>query len=306
MTKRPIIIDTDPGIDDAVAIAIALFNETLDVRLISTVNGNVSLDKVTYNALRLLKFFDKKVPVAKGAAQPLIVGPADASEVHGETGMDGYTFEEPDENLLLKDHAVIAMYKEIMNSDEKITLLPIGPLTNIALLLRLYPEVRENIDEIILMGGSASRGNASVMAEFNIYADPEAAKIVFSSGLPIVMAGLDVGKKALIYPEDSEKLRDMNKTGNMMYHLFKRYRSKSFDEALRIYDSCAVGYLLKPDLFETVDTYVDVELAGEHTKGATVVDLENLLQKESNVKVCMDVNSDEFRKWFIESVSKCI
>ncbi|WP_156857922.1 ribonucleoside hydrolase RihC [Oceanobacillus sp. AG] len=305
MSKKPIIIDTDPGIDDAAALAIALFSEELDVRLITTVNGNVSLEKVTYNTLRLLKLFEKNISVAKGAERPLIEDPIDASNVHGETGMDGYEFEEPDNSLLLEEHAVTAMYKEIINSDKKITLLPIGPLTNIALLFRLYPEVKENIEEIVLMGGSSGRGNSSVMAEFNIHADPEAAKIVFSSGLPIVMAGLDVGLKALIYPEDSEQLKDMNKTGHMIYHLFKKYRGGSFNTGLKMYDSCAVAYLLKPELFETIDTYVDVELNGAMTKGATIVDFKGYLNKESNVRVCVDINAEEFKKWFIDSIQKC-
>lgn len=305
MTKKPIIIDTDPGIDDAVALAIALFNEELDVRLITTVHGNVSLEKVTYNALRLMKYYDKQVPIAKGASRPLVAEAIDASDVHGETGMDGYNFEEPDDSLLLDKHAVNAMYEEIMNSNEKVTLVPIGPLTNIALLLRMYPEVKGNIAEIVLMGGSTGRGNVTVMAEFNIYADPEAAKIVFSSGLPIVMAGIDVGQKALVYPEDSEILKDMNDTGNMIYHLFKKYRGGSFNKGLKMYDSCAVAYLLNPDLFETMDTFVDIELNGEFTKGATIVDLRGYLKQESNVKVCLDIDAEAFKKWFMENIKKC-
>lgn len=306
MTKRPIIIDTDPGIDDAVALAIALFNEQLDVRMITTVHGNVSLEKVTYNALRLMKFYDKKVPIAKGADRPLIADIIDASDIHGETGMDGYNFDEPDNELLLDKHAVNAMYDEIMSSNEKITIVPIGPLTNIALLLRLYPEVKEKIKEIILMGGSTTRGNASVMAEFNIYADPEAAKIVFSSGMPIVMAGMDVGQNALVYPEDSAQLKDMNHTGNMFYHLFKKYRGGSFNQGLKMYDSCAIAYLLKPDLFETADTFVDIELQGKYTRGATIVDLQNYLNQKSNVKVCTDIDAEGFKNWFMENIKNCI
>src|SRR5699024_10791711 len=136
------------------------------------------------------------------------------------------------------------------------------------------------------MGGSTTRGNASVIAEFNIYADPEAAKIVFSSGMPIVMAGMDVGQNALVYPEDCAQLKDMNHTGNMFYHLFKKYRGGSFNQGLKMYDSCALAYLLKPDLFETADTFVDIELQGENTRGATIVDLQNYLNQKSNVKVC--------------------
>lgn len=305
MSKKPVIIDTDPGIDDAVALGIALYSEELDVRLITTVNGNVSLDKVTYNMLRLMKFFDKQVPIAKGAATPLIVEPVDASDIHGETGMDGYDFEDPDESLLLDEHAVTAMKREILTSDEPVTLVPIGPLTNIALLFRTYPEVKQNIKEIIMMGGSTGRGNSSVMAEFNIYADPEAAKIVFASGVPIAMAGLDVGLKALVYPEDSEVLKDMNKTGNMIYHLFKKYRGGSFNQGLKMYDSCAVAYLLKPELFEVAHSYVDVELGGALTKGTTVVDLKGKMNKQPNVNVCVDIDANEFKKWFMESIQKC-
>ncbi|MCJ8008684.1 ribonucleoside hydrolase RihC [Lederbergia wuyishanensis] len=305
MTKRPIIIDTDPGIDDAVAIAIALYSEKLDVRLITTVAGNVSLDKVTYNALRLLKFFKKDIPVAKGASRPLIKDPIDASDIHGSTGMDGFDFEEPTDELLLKENAVNAMYRVITTSKEKITLVPIGPLTNIALLLKVYPEVKENIEEIVLMGGSTTRGNAGVMSEFNMFADPEAAKIVFQSNIPIVMAGLDVGWKALIYPEDSEQLLDMNETGKMVYQLFKKYRGGSMKTGLKMYDSFAIAYLLEPNMFKTVDTFVDVELSGTLTAGCTVVDLKGYLGKQSNAKVCTDVDAQMFTDWFFNSLRKC-
>lgn len=209
MNKRPIIIDTDPGIDDAVAIAIALFSGELDVRLLTTVAGNVSLDKVTYNTLRLLQFYGKEVPVAKGADAPLIRPFLDASNVHGASGMEGFDFEEPDDHLLLKENAAEAMRRVILESDRPVTLVPIAPLTNIALLLKTFPEVKGNIDEIVMMGGSAARGNKGVMSEFNVATDPEAAKIVFDAGLPIVMAGLDVGWKALVLPEDSAKLPAM-------------------------------------------------------------------------------------------------
>ncbi|MFD0867949.1 Non-specific ribonucleoside hydrolase rihC [Chlamydia abortus] len=305
MNKRPIIIDTDPGIDDAVALAIALYSEKLDVRLITTIAGNVGLDKVTLNALKLLKFFKKEIPVAMGADRPLIKEPIDASNVHGSTGMDGYDFEEPTKELLLKENAVNAMYRVIMESEQPITLVPIGPLTNIALLLKVYPEVKEKIAEIVLMGGSTGRGNAGVMAEFNIYADPEAAKIVFQSNLPVVMAGLDVGWKALVYPEDSEQLKDMNETGRMIYQLFQKYRGGSMKTGLKMYDSCAIAYLLQPEMFTVADTFVDVEIHGSLTSGCTVVDLKGYLGQAANAKVCVDIDPQMFKKWFMESLSKC-
>lgn len=305
MTKRPIIIDTDPGIDDAVALASALFSDELDVRLITTVAGNVGLDKVTYNTERLLEFFGKDIPVAKGAAEPLIKKPINASNVHGETGMGGYEFAEPTKSYLINENAVNAMRRVIMESSEPITLVPIGPLTNIALLLKLYPEVKENIAEIVLMGGSTGRGNAGVMAEYNIFVDPEAAKIVFASKLPLVMVGLDVGWKALVYPEDCQTLKNMNKTGNMIYHLFQQYRGGSMKTGLKMYDSCAIAYLLKPEMFTVEETFVDIELSGTMTAGCTVVDFRGYLGQENNAKVCADIDPKMFKEWFMDSLSKC-
>ncbi len=283
-----------------------MFSEELDVKLISTVAGNVSLENVTNNALKLLSFWEKDIPVAAGADRPLIEPLVDASNVHGVTGMEGYDFPEPKKELLLEEHAVNAMRRVIMESAEPVTLVPIAPLTNIALLFTMYPEVKANIKEIVMMGGSAGRGNKGVMSEFNIATDPEAAKIVFDSGLPIVMAGLDVGWKALVYPEDSAKLMEMGRTGEMAYCLFKKYRGGTFGTGLKMYDSCAVAYLLCPELFTVEETFVDIELAGSMTRGCTVVDLKGYLKQKPNAKVCTDIDGEKFRKWFLEYVGRCI
>jgi len=305
MSKKPIIIDTDPGIDDAVAIAIALFSEELDVKLLTTVSGNVSLDKVTNNLLKLLTFWNKRVPVAKGATKPLIRNNEDASGVHGQSGMDGYDFDEPDTSVLLEEHAVEAMRRTILASSQKITLVPIGPLTNIALLLSTYPEVKSNIEEIVLMGGTSIRGNYGVYSEFNIGFDPEAAKIVFESGVKIVMAGLDVGWKALVFHEDSLKIKAQNKTGEMIYALFQKYRGGSLKTGLKMYDSCAMAYLLKKEMYETVYTHVSIETQGEYTAGATLVDLKGYLKKEPNATFCLDIDASMFSEWLLEALSKC-
>ncbi|SJZ81164.1 ribonucleoside hydrolase RihC [Anaerorhabdus furcosa] len=306
MTKRPIIIDTDPGIDDAVAIAIALFSDELDVKCISTVNGNVGLDKTTYNALRLVKFFGKEnIPVVAGASKPLLRSVVDASEVHGKTGMEGFDFEDPDMSLLRNESAIEYMRKVLMESDEPVILLPIGPLTNIALLLSTYPEVKSKIKEIVMMGGSTGRGNCGVMSEFNFHADPEAAKMVFHSGLKLVMVPLDAGINARITKDVSEKIRTMNKTGHMFYELFRRYRGSSFETGLKMYDSYAIAYVLQPDIFETVETFVDIETQGEYTSGCSVVDLKGYLNREANTTVVVDADPEKFKQWFLTSVEKC-
>lgn len=152
MKQIPLIIDTDPGIDDAVAIALAVFNPRFDVRLITTVAGNVSIEATTTNALKLMAYYGKDVPVARGAAEPLIRQLDDASDIHGKTGMEGFDFPEPKTELLLDKHAVEAMRDEIMASAEPVTVMPIGPLTNIALLLKTFPEVKSRIERIVLMG----------------------------------------------------------------------------------------------------------------------------------------------------------
>lgn len=306
MKKIPIIIDTDPGIDDAIAICIALFSKELDVKLITTVAGNVSLDKVTYNTMKLLKFLGKEnIPVAEGCAQPLVREHINASNVHGETGMDGYDFPKPDMNKICKNHAVVEMFQTIMASKDKITLMPIAPLTNIAILLKMYPQVKEKIEKIVLMGGSISRGNFGVYSEFNIAVDPEAAKIVFESELPIVMAGADVGLKALVYPEMSEQIKLMNKTGDMFYSLFKKYRGGSFGTGLKMYDSCAIAYILKPELFTSEFVYVEIDTQNRISAGQTYVDLKGYLKKKPNITVLTDINQDKFKKWFLESVKGC-
>ena len=306
MNPTPVIIDTDPGIDDAVAIALALFSPRLDVRLITTVAGNVGLDKTTLNALRLLTYFERPIPVAQGAPAPLLEPFVDASDIHGKTGMEGFDFPEPDRSLLLKEHAIEAMRKEIMDSSEPVTLVTIGPLTNIALLLKVYPEVAKGIGRIAMMGGSTARGNRGVMSEFNIATDPEAAAIVFESGIPIVMAGLDVGLKALVLPEDSAQLPAMGKVGTMTHDLFKKYRGGSFATGLKMYDPCAVACILAPELFEFAETSVEVELAQGPTRGCTVVDLKGYRNRAANASVAVDADSEGFRAWFLDGMSKCI
>lgn len=301
--KRSLIIDTDPGIDDAIALAIALFEKSLDVKLITTVAGNVNLEYVTENTLKLLKFYQKKIPVAKGMSKPLIRKSADAKNVHGKTGLEGYEFEDGDASLLLEENAINAMYETIMKNSTRTTILAIGPLTNVAMLITMYPETIDKIEEIVLMGGSLSRGNYGVYSEFNIGYDPEAAKIIFDSNIKRTVVGMDIGQKALIMPEISEKIRNMNKIGDMFYSLFKKYRGGSFNTGLKMYDSTAIAYLLKPDMFIVEETFVDIELTGNYSYGASVIDLKGYLNKEANSVVCTDIDTAMFTEWFLECIS---
>ncbi|AIR70590.1 ribonucleoside hydrolase RihC [Dickeya fangzhongdai] len=296
MNRIPIILDTDPGIDDAVAIAAALFAPELELKLVTTVAGNVDVEKTTRNALQLLHFWGSTVPVAQGAATPLTRALRDAAYVHGESGMAGYDFVAHD-RVALEKPAVQAMYECLSSSPEPVTLVTIGPLTNIALLLTQYPHCKNNIKRLVMMGGSSGRGNFTPNAEFNIAIDPEAAGRVFDSGIDIVMCGLDVTNNAVLAPDYLETLPGLNRTGAMLHALFSHYRSGSMATGLRMHDLCAIAYLVKPTLFTLKHCFVAVETRGEYTAGTTVVDLQHRLNRPANAQVALALDVDGFRAW---------
>lgn len=267
--------------------------------MISTVNGNVGIEKTTANALKIKRFFNSDVPVHRGASQPLLSAIVDASEVHGESGMEGYTFPEINESDLDSTHAVEAMRDVLLKSETPITLIPIGPLTNIALLLMTYPEVKAYIKEIVLMGGSASRGNVTPLAEFNIYCDPEAAQIVFNSGLPITMIGLDVARSSSLTHETINELKSINETGKMLHQLFKHYRGDDFEKGINVYDAYTLLYLLHPEHFVVREADVQIETDGKLTKGASVVDFKSQFP---NTTVVMSVQANIFKQMFIDAL----
>ncbi|MCS2156858.1 ribonucleoside hydrolase RihC [Scandinavium sp. H11S7] len=296
------ILDTDPGIDDAAAIAAALFAPELKLQLITTVAGNVSVEKTTRNALQLLHFWQADVPVAQGAATPLLRPLRDAAYVHGESGMEGYDFVDHQRQPLAKP-AFIAIRDALMSAPEPLTLVAIGPLTNIALLLTHYPECKFNIRRLVIMGGSAGRGNFTPNAEFNIAIDPEAAERVFQSGIEIVMCGLDVTNQALLTPEYLATLPEVNQTGKMLYSLFSHYRSGSMGSGLRMHDLCAIAWLVRPALFTLKPCFVTVETQGTWTAGTTVVDIEGRLGQPANAQVALDLDVDGFRQWVAEVIA---
>ncbi|MGK0737750.1 ribonucleoside hydrolase RihC [Yokenella regensburgei] len=297
--RIPIILDTDPGIDDAAAIAAALFAPELDLALMTTVAGNVSLEKTTRNALQLLHFWEADVPLAQGASAPLVRPLRDAADVHGESGMEGYDFVAHDRQPLAKP-AFIAIRDLLMSAPQPVTLVAIGPLTNIALLLTQYPECKFNIRRLVLMGGSAGRGNFTPNAEFNIAIDPEAAAIVFRSGLEIVMCGLDVTNDAMLDAEYLATLPTLNRTGHMLHALFSHYRSGSMTSGLRMHDLCAIAWLVRPDLFTLKPCFVAVETQGTWTSGTTVVDIEGKLGQPANAQVALGLDVAGFRRWVAE------
>lgn len=301
---KPLIIDTDPGIDDATAITLLVDEPAFDIKLIASVSGNVGIGHTTNNALKLLTFLGRRIPVARGAAAPLMRDNRFATEAHGKSGMGSFEFPEPDNSLLTANNAVLEERQVLMESTEPVTILTLGPLTNIALLLATFPEVKSHIERIVSMGGSTERGNIGVYGEFNISVDPEAAKMVFRSGLPITMVGLDIGRKAHLVANDLDALEASGEVGKMVSSLFRSYDGGHIEEGIKMYDPSAAMVLIEPELFTMRSAFVDVEISSPITLGATAVDYDGILSEEKNLDVCVDVDVDGFRKSFVDRAAR--
>lgn len=305
--KKPVIIDCDPGHDDAIALLLAFASDKLDVKLVTIVAGNQTLEKTVNNALRVLSFAGIDAEVAAGAGKPLMRNLIIAPEVHGESGLEGPKLPEPTLRQSSRN-AVEAMVDVINKSSSEVVLIPTGALTNIAALFLAHPEVKDKIERISLMGGACFGGNWTPSAEFNILVDPEAAKIVFDSGVPITMCGLDVTHKAQIYDEEIEKIRNLGgKVPVMVAELmdfFSIFHKKFGFEGSPLHDPCAVAYIIDPSLITTRACHVDIETNGEFTTGATVVDYYDVLKKKKNADVAFDIDRERFIELLIESLKK--
>lgn len=284
-------------------MAAALFSDRLDVKLITTVAGNVSVDKVTANALKLLTF-GVKDSRRKGAAKPLIDEFVDASHVHGKSGLAGFDFPEIDSSLLVKEHAVNKM-RDVIMAEEKITLVAIGPLTNVALLFAMYPEVKKRISRIVMMGGSLARGNKGVMSEFNFATDPHAAKMVFASKLPLSWQVWTSGVRRRFRVRILKNWQLRVKPERCCAPCLK-IPQRQFCRRIAHVRLVCNRLPLQPDLFETADVFADIELSGTLTAGCSVVDLDKLLKRKPNATVLTSADTKRFRTWFVKSLSKCI
>src|SRR5919199_1656548 len=246
MAATPILLDCDPGHDDAIALLLALASPEVELRGITTVAGNQTVEKTTANALRVLELAGRPdVEVAAGAGRPLVREPYVAAEVHGETGLDGSDLP-PARRLPLEQHAVDFLAERVGG----VTLVATGPLTNVALLLARHPEVRP--ERIVLMGGAIAEGNVTPAAEFNIWADPEAARKVFDSGLDVTMVGLDVTHRALMRPEHAETLRAAGRVGEVVAELwafYHRHHTRVYDfPGTPVHDALALAHVVRDDL----------------------------------------------------------
>jgi len=296
----PIILDCDPGHDDAIALVLALASPELEVKAVTSSAGNQTPDKTLRNVLRMLTLLKRSdIPVAGGAVKPLMRDLIIADNVHGETGLDGPALPEPDfapQNCT----AVELMAKVLRESPEPVTLVATGPQTNVALLLNSHPELHAKIARIVIMGGAMGLGNWTPAAEFNIYVDPEAAEIVFQSGIPVVMADLDVTHRAQIMADDIERFRAINnpvaRTVAELLDFFMEYHKteKWGFQGAPLHDPCTIAWLLKPEIFTTARRWVGVETQGKYTQGMTVVDYFMLSGNEPNTDIMLDIDRQAF------------
>jgi inosine-uridine nucleoside N-ribohydrolase len=301
--RTPILLDCDPGHDDAIALLLALASPELEVVGVTTVAGNQTLAKTTANALRVLDFVGRDdLAVFAGCDRPLVREPYVASDVHGESGLDGPDLPPPRREPAAR-HAVGFLAEEIRRRDGEITLVSTGPLTNVALLLALHPDARPR--RVVLMGGAIAEGNVTPAAEFNIWADPEAAARVFGSGLDVTVVGLDVTHKALFGPRHEERLR--GRVGEMVRALLGFYGRFHRDvygfDGSPIHDALAVAHVARPELLETLERAVRVDTESELSRGRTLVDLWRRTDWTPNAHVAVDVDADAFLELLVDRLN---
>jgi purine nucleosidase len=297
---RKIILDCDPGHDDAIALLLAWGSPAIDLVGVTTVAGNQTIEKVTRNALSVARVVGiTGVPFAQGAHRPLVRQVEVAESIHGESGLDGPVLPEPAIELDPR-HAVDLIIDLVMASEPgEITLVPTGALTNIALAVRKEPRIASRVREVVLMGGGVNVGNWSATSEFNIVIDPEAAHIVFNESWPLTMVGLDLTHEALATPEVAASIAAVDTAparfvGELLEFFGEAYKDQQGFEHPPVHDPCAVAYVIDPTVMETVRVPLDVELAGTLTLGMTVADFRAPAPADCTTQVARNLDHPKF------------
>lgn len=305
-----IILDTDPGIDDALALFLALSSPDVRLEAITTVAGNVNVNLTTYNALALLELAGRTdIPVARGCNQPIVRQPMYADHVHGDNGLGGLQLPEPHIKTVAS-HAVDVIIEKIMASPGEITLVPIGPLTNIALALRREPRIAQSVREVVIMGGALRvPGNTTPSAEFNIYVDPHAAHMVFHAGWPIRLVTLDTTMQAELPREQVEILASSESPvttamRQMLAYYFDVFGPQYGISAFHMHDPLCLVAAFQPDLISWEPAFVDVELHGTLTLGETVAYLGPLITQSPNVLASVGVDAERFIQLFLQRIKE--
>jgi len=293
-----VIIDCDPGIDDAMAIMNAINSEKIEVKLLSTVSGNLTIEETMKNALKLTEIFKKDIPVAEGAREPIKRQAVYAGKAQGTKGMGGFTFKTPKTKpfILKSPDAIYFFLKE--NPAKNTTIMCLGPLTNIANLLKKFPDAKEMISRIVFMGGSKDEtGVKDPYREFNVAFDPEAIQIVFDSRIPLVMVPMELGHIAYFTHDEQERIKRANSVGAIFYKMFSKYNDFHVGKlGAAVHDSCASLYLSYPEIFRLEPAFLEVKY---HKKGEVeygFVKCDFHFKNESNAEVCVDMDIEKFKK----------
>jgi purine nucleosidase len=305
---RPVILDGDPGHDDAVNILLAHASPELQVLGVTTTFGNVGLERTTRNALTTLALIGSPTPVYAGADRPLLVPRLSAESVHGQTGLDGPLLPSPTREAEAL-HAALFITQSVRARPGEVTLLPTGPLTNLALALRLAPDIGPLIRQIVWMGGSLDAGNWTPAAEFNALCDPHAAQIVFSSGVPLVMFGLNATHQAIATPERIANIRALGSdvgevVAGLLEFFAEHHRARYGWEGGPLHDPLTSAYLLAPELFSTQQMHVEVDTTAGPSAGRTNGDVWNVTGKPPNAEVVMNVDADGFYALLTERMGR--
>ncbi|MGD9909873.1 MAG: nucleoside hydrolase [Candidatus Izemoplasmatales bacterium] len=298
MNKLPLILDCDPGHDDAIAILLVGHHPAFDLLGITVECGNQTLEKTGKNALNLASYLNINVPVCLGTPEPLIKEVVVCEAIHGASGLDGFDFDEPKFGFD-KRNAVNFMIEAIHHSKEKVTIVTTGPMTNLALALKVDPSIKSNIKEVVLMGGSISNGNVTPAAEFNIQSDPEAAYIVFNSGLTVKMFGLDVTRKVKVLPSVIERMRKINNHASDLFvklmEVFNQNQRQVFGfEGGPLHDPVTIAYLLDPTVVTLKHVHCDIDIAHSSSYGRTNCDIFDYMHLEKNIYVATDIDVEKY------------
>ncbi len=298
MEKQRIILDCDPGHDDAVAIMLAANSPQLELLGVTVVAGNQTLEKTQKNACRVLQWLGRDVPVYAGCGQPMVREKVTAGDIHGETGLDGPVFP-PLQKTVEPEHAVQFLIRRLLDSDGDIIVVTTGPMTNLAMAMRLEPRIVEKIRRIVLMGGSYTNGNVTPAAEFNIIADAEAAHVCFTAGRPITMVGLDVTRRVLCYPEIVERMAKCDTCASrlfvdLMKHFCRAQKEVYGWEGGPLHDPVTIASLLDPALLITKPMNAQIELRAAQSYGRTNCDAYGYLGLPATADVAVDIDVDRF------------
>jgi purine nucleosidase len=305
MPPKRIIIDTDPGVDDALTFLLALASPEIQLEALTTTQGNVTVDKATRNALSVLELCGAShIPVAMGSMYPLVQPLRASASIHGQSGIGNSQLPEPKARPL-PQHAVDYLIERVLAEPGEISIFPIGPLTNIAMAIRKEPRFAEAVKELVIMGGAIlEHGNSTPLAEFNIYVDPHAAHIVFHSGIPITLIPLDVTHKCLLLKPHVDRLMEIpSPISRFIRDAIEVYLKYSFElgyAGSALHDPLTLATILAPELLTLKEYYVDVDISGGVSMGKTFADILNLSKQPANMKIAMNVRGDDFIELFLQ------